>query len=187
MHKRSIFGGATDYTGVSIEDIHNDLKEWKKTTEYTITELKELRAKLIANKDGVYEFTDILSFIDFSINLFSRFLYDFTRLISEIPKGVQKSHIETIAQIYNRSKRHDRICVNFKRDHIEKDLKDESLRPLIDSIYAETRDELINYYDLSNVKMRLRALVGISMIDEKLKNAYCLSSENVMLEVFKQA
>jgi len=41
------------------------------------------------------------------------------------------------------------------------------MRPLIDTIYAETRDEIVNYTDLHNVIPRLKTYLGKTLKAEK--------------------
>jgi len=66
-----------------------------------------------------------------------------------------------LRQIYQSSTLEDNHCQNFKNDHIERELKDETLRhSLIDPIYEETRGMIIDYLDISNLVRRLEALVG---------------------------
>lgn len=157
---RSILGGGTDYTGVSLEDIFDHFKEWRESTNALIRKLAGLKSKAIKNKNNIDHVDDIIDFIDLSIDLFGRFLSDWDRLLAEIPEGVTEAHIEMISQIVKRSEYHEKTCVNFKHDHIEKDLRDESMRPLLDDIYAETRGEIINYTDLYNVIPRLQTYLG---------------------------
>ncbi len=40
------------------------------------------------------------------------------------------------------------------------------MRPLLDDIYAETRDEIINYADLHNVIPRLKTYIGSKLKQE---------------------
>ena len=158
--RRSIVRGGTDYTGVSLEDIFEHLKDWRVSTEELLRNLKKHKFKVIENKYKIEMADAVISFIDASIDIFNRFLYDFDRILAELPSQVTESHIEIISQILRGSEFHENYCVRFDQDHIEKSLRDESMRPLLDAIYADTRDEIINYSDLSNVMPRLRTYIG---------------------------
>jgi hypothetical protein len=157
---RSVYRGCTDYTGVSFDDIYDHLKEWRDSTNKLLQKLAECKSAVTQNKEKINYVDDVNYFIDQSIDLFKRFSSDYDRLLNEIPKGVTNAHIEIIKQILNRSVYHEKYCIQFKRDHIEKGLSDESMRPLLDDIYAQTREEIINYSDLSNVIPRLKTYLG---------------------------
>jgi len=157
---RSVIQGGTDYTGVSLEDIYEHLKEWKESTNLLIQNLIKYKSQVIENGKNIDDEEDVNDFIELSIDLFNRFLSDYDRLLAEIPRGVTEAHIEIISQIVIRSEYHEKACIQFKHDHIEKNLRDESMRPLLDHIYAETRGQIINYSDLHNVIPRLKTYIG---------------------------
>jgi hypothetical protein len=158
--QRSEIAGGTDYTGVSLGDIYEHLRQWRESTNKLIQKLAKYKSQVIIEQNKIDYAYDVIDFIELSIDLFSRFLSDYDRLLAQIPRGVTEIHIEIISQIVTRSDYHERSCVQFKQDHIEKNLRDESMRPLLDQIYAETRGEVINYSDLHNVIPRLKTYIG---------------------------
>jgi len=158
--QRSMLRGGTDYTGVPLEDIYEHLKEWRESTSELLRNLNKYKSEVIENEQKIEHAHAIINFIAISIDLFNRFLSDFDRILVEVPYQVTESHIEIISQIYRRSELHEQSCVRFTQDHIEKSLRNESMRPLLDAIYADTRDEIVNYSDLSNVIPRLRTYIG---------------------------
>ncbi len=164
---RSAIRGCTDYTGVPLEDIQQHLSDWKKSTQELVRKLEDYRLKIEENEKRIDHADEVLDFILFSSDLFTRFLGDYDRLLTEIPSGVTEAHIEIISQMVHRSDYHEQACVQFKNDHIVKGLRDESMRPLLDYIYSETRDEIVNYSDLHNVVSRLRTYVGSKPKDQR--------------------
>lgn len=158
--ERSIICGMTDYTGVDLETIVDHLKGWKLNTEGTINKLNRHLTSVHENWDRIDNPSDIEWFITHFIDLFKRYVGDFARLISELPRTVEQRHIDILDQIYDNSEFKDNSCVHFKHEHIERALKDESLRILIDEIYANTREQIFDYKDLSNLSSRLRTYVG---------------------------
>ena len=161
--RRSILRGSTDYTGVPLEDIYEHLKEWRKSTAEMLRNLSKYKTEVIENEPKIEHASTVIIFINSSIDLFNRFLSDFDRILDELPYQVTAPHIEIIDQIYRRSELHEQSCVRFKQDHIETSLRDESMRPLLDAIYADTRDEIVNYSDLSNLITRLRTYIGAGL------------------------
>lgn len=165
--QRATIRGGTDYTGVSLQDIYEHFTEWQKSTNDLIQKLTSFRSEALENKKNIDHIDDIIDFIDLSIDLFGRFLSDWDRLLIEVPCAVTEAHIEILSQILKRSEFHEKSCVNFKHDHIAKDLRDESMRHLLDDIYAKTRDEIINYSDLDNAIPRLKTYIGAKLQGEQ--------------------
>ncbi len=156
---RSILAGMTDYTGVGLEDIAAHLRDWHDSTARAIEFLErqipvsEERAKLLVNP------AEVTRYVAYFIDLFKRYLADLERLVKEIPTGVQEKHVEVVSQLFNSSQAEEHYCVRFKNDFVYKPLPNEEMRPFLDDIYVETRDQLIDYKDLSNLVSRLRTFV----------------------------
>jgi hypothetical protein len=167
VHKRSIMAGMTDYTGVSLDDILIHLREWKEYVEQTTAELQQLK-KAVHNAAGrLHNPRGIVDYIDHFTGLFTRFAGEFDRLIRELPPGVRQSHVDAVRAIYDSSRFEDEVCRQFKREHIERHIEDDSLRyNVVDEIYGKSGDLLANNLDLSNLAPRLQALVGTSMQTE---------------------
>ena len=160
--ERSIIAGFTDYTGVELDDIIEHIKEWRSLTLGAIEKLKNYGKQVELNRNRLHNPNDILSYIKHFIDLFERYSNDFSRLIKELTVSVEHRHIETIKQICKSKDYEEKVCIQFKNDHIEIDLKDESLRnSLVDLIYEDTRGIIVSYYDLSNVVPRIEALEGM--------------------------
>ncbi|HTD22498.1 MAG TPA: deaminase [Terriglobales bacterium] len=164
--KRSFFAGMTDYTGVPMDVILSHLRDWRDNTVDTISQLKRLQERVDKQRDKLDSPDDVSQYIDFFVDLFTRYQGDFERLLTELPRNVSDAHLEILRQIYESSKRAEDSCIRFKQDHIARGLKDESLRGLVDRIYAESRDMVIDYKDLSNLIPRLRTFVGTNYADD---------------------
>ena len=160
--KRAMIAGMTDYTGVGLEDIMEHIHEWRNDTNDAIKSLCQLRQRVSNEFKSLRRAEDIIEYIDYFNDLFSRYAYDFQRLTDEMKYAVQEKHVETISQIFDSSYMEERHCVEFKKDQINRTLEDESKRPLLDEIYQVTRGLIIDYKDLSNVHRRL-----ITFIEKK--------------------
>ena len=162
-YQRSIMAGMTDYTGVAIGDIVEHLRDWKAGTEQTITKLHALRQAVEDASDRLHNPAGITGYIDHFANLFSRFAAEFDRLVSELPSGVRQSHADAVRAVYDSARLEEALCVQFNRDHIQRYIEDDNLRHnVVDAIYGETRDLIVDYFDLSNLAPRLQALAGNS-------------------------
>lgn len=160
-HKRSLTVGSTDFTGVDLDEIIEHLKQWDKDTIETIDRLNEYKRTVFAEKELLDAPDNICSYINWFLDMFDRYSGEFKRLIAELPIGVEQRHCEALVQLAEKAKEADRLCVNFQREHFERKLKDERLqRPLIDRIYGDSRDQVLDYLDLDNLSYRLKALIG---------------------------
>lgn len=158
-HQRSLLAGMTDYTGVSLSNILADFENWLKLTSETVEKLQRYAEKIEENRSLIENPREVLSFIYFFINLFERYRNDLEKLLREMLDGIVDVHIETIKQLYESSKLEEDYTIRFKNDWICKSLLHEEMRPLLDDIYGDTRNLLVDYRDLSNVVKRLRALL----------------------------
>lgn len=81
--------------------------------------------------------------------------------------------MEIVQQIYDSASHEDQHCVRFKSIHIERELRDEGLRWLVDKIYAQSRSMLTDYHNLSNLVPRLHTFVGTApKIDRELDQKF---------------
>ena len=160
--KRSIFAGNTDYAGVGIDDIIYHLKDIRDLTYDTIQKLQSYRKKAQLNQQKLNNPRDVFNCIDYLSDLFNRYLGDLDILVKELNYSVEERHIEIINQILSSNKSEETVCVNFARENINDQLKDESMRGLLDIIYSNSRGLFINYQDLANMVIRLKTFVGSS-------------------------
>lgn len=157
------------YTGVSLDDIYRQLKDLRESTNTLIKELNDCKSQVIQNKINIDDTDGIILFIDLSVELFVRFLYECDRLLDEIPNEVKDFHIDMLNEMIELSKFRKNACVDFKREHIIKDLRNESMRPLLDDIYGETRDGFEAYMALGGVSPRLKTYIGTKLIQKSEK------------------
>jgi len=103
---------------------------------------------------------DLIDHIDVFQSKFKRYLTDLRRVRSEIETSIEERHVATINNLFASSQLDEKSCQRFKNDNICKSLKDESVRPLVDRIYAVTMGVAVDYRDLSNMKACLERFVG---------------------------
>jgi hypothetical protein len=160
-YKRSLLAGWTDYTGVNLEDIIVHLKEWLANIDDSINSLREYKLEAQQSADILENPDEVISYIEYFIDLFSRYRNDFVRLTNEIPNAVTTTHIDILEQIYKSSKMEENCSIEFKRDWVHKSLPHEETRPLLDKVYSNTRSMLIDFRDISNVVPRLKTFITI--------------------------
>lgn len=157
---RSQIPGLTDYSGIDLNTMIVHLQNWLENTLKTITILKNLLVSVNVNNNRLDNPINIESYLLFFIDLFERYSADFARLTEELPCSVEQRHVDILGQIYEGSETEITKCINFKRDHIEIGLKDESLRSLVEDILYNTRDRLFDYHDISNLAYRMKTFIG---------------------------
>ena len=158
--ERSTFAGMTDYTGVALSDILAHLRDWEKSTAAAATKLKSYASRVEASPGAFENSREVLRFCARFSDLFQRYVADFRRLISELPNGVRESHVKIVRGLYESAHHEDNAILRFRNDWVYKALRDESTRPLLDSIYSEAREVMVDFQDLSNLAPRLETFVG---------------------------
>jgi hypothetical protein len=152
--------GMTDYTGVSVEDVIPHIADWRQETVKVIEALRAYKSQVENNAPSFDAPRAILLYLDYFMDLFQRYAGDFARLEVELPVSVEQCHVATLANLYKSACHEEDYCDDFKRKHIERELRDESRRPILDRIYQDTKGMLVDYWDLSNLVPRLECLVG---------------------------
>lgn len=160
IRKRSFMAGMTDYTGVAINVVLVHLREWRDETARCIEALKHLQEEAERCRQQLSRADAIVTYVRYFVDLLERYLGDFDRLLVELPQLVTAAHVDIVQQIYDSASFEEEKCVRFTRDHIDREMKDETLRWLVDDIYRQSRGMLIDYHDLSNLVPRLRTFVG---------------------------
>ena len=156
---RSAIAGDTDYTGTKLADVQKNLSDWKTDAEDTIDELYGLRNQVNENSNQVDRYADVVDFIHLIVEELEKFLVDFDRLLKELPISVETRHPELVKQLARRNRELEWVCLDFKNEHINRRLKDENLRFLLDQIYKQSRSQLLDFRDLSNLAERLNTYI----------------------------
>jgi len=154
--------------GAKLDDIQLHLIRLRSETEETIGVLDECLAETIKNRSQVNNVEEIGFFIECMAEEMQRFSNVFERLISELPTAVEPKHLRMLQEIVDYSKDLDHVCLEFKRQHIEAQLKDESLRWLIDRIYKESRSQILTFKSLSGLVINLETFVGTTGHDHSV-------------------
>jgi len=164
--------GFRDYRGVPLKDIIEDLKEFEGNTNQAITKLVELYTEAKRNKNKLDDPESIINYIDSFLSIFKGFKNDFNRVVYLLEKEpVKEKHLDIINQIYESSVYENKYTAKeFKREHISRKLKDESIRPLLNDIYSLTGNATFHNWILIDLNKRLRTYLGESINQEAFPN-----------------
>jgi hypothetical protein len=166
--KRFTIQGFRDYRGVPLSDLIEDLGEHRDNLKLVIESLKSLQTEIQRHKELIDEPEEIEAEIDYIVSLFSGHQGDLMRLVKELPVGVQEIHIEIVNQIYESARFEFEIGYReFKSEYISRELKDESMRPLLDDIGGLYGGTAHNLWILSDISVRLRTFLGESLYDSR--------------------
>ena len=145
---------------VLVDDILEHLRAWQADTLETIESLRVARQG-VGEHAGQFESPDAaLEYIAFFVDVFSRAAADLERVVAEVPQGVRRAHVDLLRQIASNAAAEQRRCLLFRDKWISRPLPFEQIRPLLNQIARETRDQLEDYGELKNAAARLEELVG---------------------------
>jgi len=155
-------GGWLDYSTADFSYLIGCLEELHSDCKNAISRIEKQKEEVKKNRESLDEPDEILEALDYWGDLIPSWRDDLARLVRELPIEVHSRHIKTLESISKRGLFEYRTEARaFKELHIEKDLKDETLRPLVDEIYAKISDLTLSVGKYSgNVKNRLEAFEG---------------------------
>jgi hypothetical protein len=145
---------------VSVEDILVHLRRWREDSQGTIESLQACRQEV---EQGSRQFESpqaALEYIDFFIGFVGRAVADIDLVVAEIPQGIKATHLDALRQIASNAAAEQRRCLMFRDKWINRPLPYEQVRPLLNRISNETRDQLADYRDLTLAVSRLAATAG---------------------------
>jgi hypothetical protein len=115
--------------------------------------------------------TAALEYIDFFLDFFTGAAADLERVCAELPRGLTGAHLDLLRQIASNASLEQRRCLLFRDKWINKPLPDERMRPLLNQLSTDSRDQIAAYRSLNNAAASLQALAGLderSLDDRKL-------------------
>jgi regulator of replication initiation timing len=155
--KRFSIQGFRDYRGVQLPDIIEDLKGHRDDLEKIIEEFKLLKTEVKKNTKRLDDSDEIEERIDYIISLFGGHWEDLKRLSDELPFGVKAGHIETVREIYESCLFENKEGYrSFKNEFICRELKDESLRGLLDRVCTLYGSTAFSFLIFNAIKSRLQ-------------------------------
>jgi hypothetical protein len=154
-------GPAPDEDGpVSIEDVLAHLQRWRPESESAVESLMACRREVEAGSRQFESPQAAFEYIDFFVGFVERAAADIELVVGELPRGVKATHVDTLRQIASNAAAEQRRCLMFRDKWINRPLPYEQVRPLLNRISNETRDQLAAYRDLALAASRLAAVVG---------------------------
>ena len=145
---------------VPVETIVSDLQRWRENSQSTIESLAACRLEVEAGSRQFESPQAALEYIDFFVGFIGRAAAEIDIVVAEVPRGVTTAQLDALRQIASNAAAEQRRCLMFRDKWINRPLPYEQIRPLLNRISNETRDQLADYRDLTLAASRLEAAAG---------------------------
>jgi hypothetical protein len=81
-------------------------------------------------------------------------------VIEELPDGLKPDHLDALRQLASNGAAEQRRCLLFRDKWINRPLPYEQVRPLLNQISVDSRDQLTAYRSLNHAVERLQTMYG---------------------------
>lgn len=163
---RNLFAGTTDYSHQSIDDIVEDLKDWTINISDTIKVVNNKIDTLKSENDywDKRVYVDFKSIVNYSLDFFRTAEKEIKSITNKIPNQVKDNHISRLKRLGVTARKLDLDIGKLWNGEYPNELKDyksDEYR-VLESIYSQIRDMVIDLIDLLNVQERLSDFVDSS-------------------------
>ena len=141
-------------------DVLDVLRRIRAATMDTTELLRSSKLVVEANTRQLENPKAIVEYLDFFLELFARTVSDFDRLIAELAQGFGQEHLDLLRQVANNAAAEQRRCLIFRDRWINKPLPYEQMRPVLNQISNDSRDQLTEYKALLTAADQLEALAA---------------------------
>jgi len=152
-------------TAPRTEEILEHLQLWQTKTLDTIDLLRTHRQQIEERSARLENPRAVLEYIDFFVEYFTSVAGDLQRISTDLARGVDAEHAPALRQLASNASLEQRRCVMFRDAYINKPLPYEEVRPLLNQISLDTRDQLLEYRELMGEADRVAQLPGTSAPD----------------------
>jgi hypothetical protein len=146
-----------------LDGILEDLQRSRSETLETIELLQVSRQKVEENERQLESPKAVLEYLDFFLDRFGGIATALEWLAAELPAGPKPEHLDSLRQIANNAAADQRRCVMFRDKWINRPLPFEQVRPLLNQISVDSRDQLMAYRSLLHAADRLQAGMGTDL------------------------
>ena len=143
-----------------LDDVLERLNRSRSDTHDTIDVLRASRGKVEEGSRQLESPKAVLEYIDFFLDLLAGTSQDLDRLTAELPEGPRREHVDLVRQLASNAAAEQRRCVIFRDKWINRPLPYEQMRPLLNQISVDTRDQLTAYRNLNAVADVMQSAIG---------------------------
>jgi len=160
IRRRDFTPALTDESSVSREVMLEHLRRWQSDTLETTESLRSHRRRVEESANQLENPQAAIQYLDFFIDRFVRFAADFDRVREELEQGIGRAVAGSFRQIATSAAAEEHRCLVFRDKWVNKPLPYEAVRPMLDRICTDVRDQLIDYRDLNHAAARVETLAG---------------------------
>ena len=172
MSRRRDLPGLRDESSQTVEDVREHLLLWRSETVETVDLLRAHRQQVEECTPLLENPRVVLEYVDFFIDVFGRIASDLESICALLPEGVAPGHPAVLRQIASNAAVEQRRCLAFRDTCINRPLAHEDVRPLLNQISIDTRDQLLDYGDLTLAAARLDQQLGTPAPNPQTDNAF---------------
>ena len=145
---------------VPVETIVGELQRWRESSQAAIESLAACRLEVEAGSRQFESPQAALEYIDFFVGFIGRAAAEIDIVVAEAPQGVTTAHLDALRQIASNAAAEQRRCLMFRDKWINRPLPYEQMRPLLNQLSVDTRDQLTAYRNLNGVADVLQSTIG---------------------------
>ena len=145
---------------MSLDEIVEQLQRSRSDTLETMELLRASRQQIEEHAKQLEGPGAALEYIDFFLGFFSAAAASLERTCAELPQGPTRSQLDLLREIASNASIEHRRCLMFRDKWINKPLPDERMRPLLNQLSTDSRDQLAAYRGLDNAALSLETLAG---------------------------
>jgi hypothetical protein len=147
-------------TYVTLDDVLAHLRVWQTDARERVEALQEYQRQADEQASRLESPKGIGEYIAFFRDFFTRAADDLQRIEGELPGGLQQAHLDALRQWASNAAAESRRCVIFRDKWINRPLPYEQVRPLLNQLSIDTRDQLADFRELRTAADKLAALAG---------------------------
>lgn len=148
-----------DAPQATIDDVIEQLVRARSEVSESIEVLRAARTRIEADAPKLESPQAVIEYLDFFIGFFLGAAADLDHVMAELPGSPSRAGIDTLRQIASNSSAEQRRCLIFRDKWINKPLPYEDVRPLLNQISVDSRDQLTAFRNLNIAADHLDKLV----------------------------
>jgi hypothetical protein len=147
-----------DDSAATLGDVREHLRQWRCETLEAVDLLHAHRTKVDAVHDRLENPRAVVEYLDAFIGIFTRVSDELARIDAALAEGPSPDHAAALRQLASNAALEQQRCLAFRDKCINKPLPYEDVRPLLNQISIDTRDQLLDFSDLNRAASRIEAL-----------------------------
>lgn len=149
-----------DQPQATIDDVIEQLARARGEVSESIEVLRASRSRVETDAPKLESPRAVMEYLDFFIGFFLSAAADLDHVIAELPHAPSRAGVDSLRQIASNSAAEQRRCLMFRDKWINKPLPYEDMRPLLNQISVDSRDQLTAFRNLNIAADHLDKLVS---------------------------